>query len=719
MIHIHDLNGCAPMPLAHYLKALGILRLVSEQADQTARGWWEGERFRLATTLDSVELENFFLEKYEPTPLFNPWGARSGFYPGSSESTARSVLQAIEQSSDARFSVYKQVVLAVRNTINRTTTGTKPNNDQVDALILALKSTIRGKSALWLDTVASVLCTGDDKEIVYPALFGTGGSEGSGSYTSAYMSAIDDCLIKKKWNHAVKQLLYADNNVSNCYGNQTMGHFMPSGAATPWDLLIAFEGACMLRSAVVTRSETSGSRWLSSPFYVAPVAAGYISNGQIDEYALNKGKKMPGRGEQWFPIWRQPMTYGETSRVFIEGRAVTKRGRATDGWSMATAVAAHGTVRGVQEFIRYGYLQRNNLATHFAVPLGRFLVPDKVSPALACLDDLDRFHWLNHLRREARDKKAPARLAVAERNLTDALFSITQQPDNKSEWQAVLIALAQVEGVMATGSGFRAGPVPPLRPEWVMAADDGSPEYRLAVAFALQAAAFGKNEMKRWPIDPVRRHWLPLDENKPWRFAVSGTGSQARLESRSDVVIFGRSGIDDAIALVKRRLIEAAQKGWRRLPLTPAFKAYSTSADLAHLLSGNLDIDRTMVLARAIMSLDGKKWAANPLPPKPNPEEAYPDDVWIAIRLAMLPWTLPDGRKIGIDPAIIRRLESGDAATAIELARRRLMAAGIITTFHCGTVTTHVARCWAAALAFPITQTTAADFVRRLDPNAK
>jgi len=36
MMHIHDLNGCAPVPLAHYLKALGILRLVAEQADPGA-----------------------------------------------------------------------------------------------------------------------------------------------------------------------------------------------------------------------------------------------------------------------------------------------------------------------------------------------------------------------------------------------------------------------------------------------------------------------------------------------------------------------------------------------------------------------------------------------------------------------------------------------------------------------------------------------------------
>jgi hypothetical protein len=36
-------DGCAPVPLAHYLKALGILRLVLEQADGAARGIWQGD----------------------------------------------------------------------------------------------------------------------------------------------------------------------------------------------------------------------------------------------------------------------------------------------------------------------------------------------------------------------------------------------------------------------------------------------------------------------------------------------------------------------------------------------------------------------------------------------------------------------------------------------------------------------------------------------------
>ena len=74
MIHIHELGGCAPAPLAHYLKALGGLRLVADQADDNVRGWWEVDRFRLASKLSREELEEFFLRDYQPTPMFNPRG---------------------------------------------------------------------------------------------------------------------------------------------------------------------------------------------------------------------------------------------------------------------------------------------------------------------------------------------------------------------------------------------------------------------------------------------------------------------------------------------------------------------------------------------------------------------------------------------------------------------------------------------------------------------
>lgn len=702
-MNIHDLNGCAPVPLAHYLKALGILRLVSEQPDPTARGWWEGDRFRLATKLDREELEKFFLDQYEPTPIFNPWGGRSGFYPDSSEKGARAVLMAIERSNDPRFNAYQTAVKVTRDSIKTFCGDKKPQDEDKELLILALRRNVRGKSTLWLDAVSSIIGVGDSLKVNYAALFGTGGNEGSGSYTFAYMAAIEECLLKRLWNQAMPMVLFGENNVPDCNWDQSMGQFLPDCPGTPWDLLLAFEGACSVRSAVSSRNTTNSTKWMSSPFFVAPTSYGYASEARSDEYALKNGKELPGRGEQWFPLWSQPMLFAEVNQIFTEGRAVTKKGRATDGWSMVRAITSLGTRQGVNEFIRYGYQQRNNQATHFAVPLGRFRVPEHTLIKLACLDDLDA--WLPSLRRQARSKEAPARLRLVERRLSDALFAVAQHPDETSRWQTLLIGMADVEAVLRSGSGHKAGPVPPLRSEWVTAADDDTPEFRLALTCALQ-------------LDPVRRHWLPLDKDKPGRFATAGSGGKS-LQTGPKVVMQGRDGVNDAIALVSRRLWEAAQRGERRLPLTPAYRAVSTPTDLAELVAGRVDLNRTMALARALMAVNGRKWDTKPCPPQRPKNRRYPDDAWLIIRLAMLPWSLPDGRNIGVDPAIVRRLASGDATTATELALRRLRAAGINATVRVATVPPATARLWAAALAFPIDKKVAAEFVRRLDPNTQ
>ena len=277
---------------------------------------------------------------------------------------------------------------------------------------------------------------------------------------------------------------------------------------------------------------------------------------------------------------------------------------------------------------------------------------------------------------------------------------------------------------MRRGSGFRAQPVPRLRPEWVTASDDGTPEFRLALAFALQARSFHLEQAA--PVDPVRRHWLPLDRESPWRFSTTGTGSTARLDISPEVVMRGRRGLDDAVALVERRVVEASQRGSRHLPLKAAPNAAAGIAGLASLLSGGVDLDRTLTLARALMALDRKAWAGRyismGLPSAPDrSNEDWPDDAWLAIRLCALPWPLRARSgfelDIGIDPALVRRLAAGDAASAVGIALRRLGAAGVRCTVRVAAAPPATARLWAAALAFPITKRTAERFLHRLDPS--
>ena len=90
MIHEHPLPGCTPTPLASYLKALAVLRLVAEAGtdgggDLDATGFWRDDVFVLRTRLTKEELRIFFLDRYRPTPLLSPWNGRAGFLEGEDE----------------------------------------------------------------------------------------------------------------------------------------------------------------------------------------------------------------------------------------------------------------------------------------------------------------------------------------------------------------------------------------------------------------------------------------------------------------------------------------------------------------------------------------------------------------------------------------------------------------------------------------------------------
>lgn len=138
-VRVLELKGCAPAPLAHYLKALGILRLVVEQgADDGARGWWQDEHFRLLTKLTREELEGFFLQRYAPTPLLSPWNKGCGFFkpddPG---------LGPLEGSRASRLAEFRKGVAAARRLLDA--------QSHADAVVRAIKARTKTKSAFQSD----------------------------------------------------------------------------------------------------------------------------------------------------------------------------------------------------------------------------------------------------------------------------------------------------------------------------------------------------------------------------------------------------------------------------------------------------------------------------------------------------------------------------------------------------------------------------------------
>jgi CRISPR-associated protein Csx17 len=100
---VQHLDGCTPEPLMGSLKALGVLRIVAEQADDGVRGGWSDGVFVLESNHDRIGLVDFFLEGYAPTPIIAPWAGGSGFF-GADNRVALDMISGSESSRLTGFS---------------------------------------------------------------------------------------------------------------------------------------------------------------------------------------------------------------------------------------------------------------------------------------------------------------------------------------------------------------------------------------------------------------------------------------------------------------------------------------------------------------------------------------------------------------------------------------------------------------------------------------
>ena len=182
---VHDvvLSGCRPEPLASYLKALGVIRIVTEQKDPEVRGFWRGEHFVLRTALTRDALIRFFIEDWRPTSVIAPWNKGSGFWP----STSDEALRAIEASRDPRLSDYGATIATARRVITELKIVDPPEKGIVKTtLITHLRATVAESALAWLDAAAVLT----DADPVYPALLGTGGNDGRQDFSNNFMQRV-------------------------------------------------------------------------------------------------------------------------------------------------------------------------------------------------------------------------------------------------------------------------------------------------------------------------------------------------------------------------------------------------------------------------------------------------------------------------------------------------------------------------------------------------
>jgi CRISPR-associated protein Csx17 len=686
-IHIHRLHGCAPQPLAHYLKALGVLRLVAEQKDAAARAFWKDDVFVLATALDEAALSRFFLDEYVPTPMLTPWNGGSGFYP----KDAKQGIDAIAASTALRFQPYREAIASAKKIIG--VRAESPKKEEKTALLQDCRRTWTGRALDWLN--AAVVLSGEDGA-QYPALLGTGGNDGRLDFTNNQMQRLIELLDPTDG----APFPVAEGSLeASLFGrpaggllDRAIGQFLPGGnGINPWDFVLMLEGAILFQVAAVRRLDGAGLPQAAAPFAVRGQAGGYGSACAADESA---------RGEQWMPLWSGPASIAEVRGLFAEGRLQSGAGRAHKALDAARAVARVGVARGVSEFVRFGYIERNGQA-NLAVPLGRWPVQIIPDAQTHLLDEIDP--WVDNLRRASRSNTAPASVGRTLRVIEAAMLAVCRG-SSAERWQHVLLALADAEDLLTARPKAtveaRLQPIPRLSPEWLIAAGDADPEVRIAKAIASQTGPFDRRTATLF--GPVRAHCLPLDPASGFtRFAA---GADALLRDPR-VVWTGRDLASDLGQIALRRVIEHQRFGSSAFPLHG--RAFAPLDDITLFLDGALDEARIAGLARAFMAID---WPTAPAPSAP-PWPQHPSAIHAVFRLAYAPerviarepGTVRDREyEPRCDPAPIRLLLAGQLDAAAKAALARLGTRGVRSKIRLAVGSAALAARLAASLAIPV-----------------
>lgn len=604
---IIELSGCRTRPIGSYLKALGVLRLVGEQLDADATGSWVGDSFRLETAADKDALVAYFLDDYSPTPLVSPWNGGSGFAP--KDKAAIKAITAIAGSENARFADYRATIDRAKELVAEPTWSSGGKNAKMRQIALC-RSVLPDRAVEWLD---SSVVLADDRA-VFPPLFGTGGNDGRLEFSSNFMQRLVELLIEPRRRGAPGVDALLENALFGAAGaleKGTSGQYDPasidsdttsaSGNTTslsnPWDFIFLIEGGLVFASAAARRLGAGAGIRAAMPFCVDPSPIGAASSADGEE----------ARGEIWTPVWRQPATLPEITRLIGEGRAQWGRDQAGNGVDFAKAVATLGVDRGIDRFVRHGIVQRNGLA-FFSVPLGEVAVG--VRPDVKVLIQVDS--WLRRLKRQL-----PAAAAAARRRVEAAEYRAATQPTGRPALllQQVLVELADLESTIGRSPGRCEMPFPVgggtalAADDWLPRIDDGTPELRIAMALASARDIFPGGE-----LDPHKRTTSSLALSfRPVQLSTRGRLEWAPgppriggIGHRPIQALLADALVDREIRLGQRGADDGEPDG-RGVDLWFDTGLQIPPEDLLALAEGRLDLVRLGDLFRGLLLLDWRR----------------------------------------------------------------------------------------------------------------
>jgi CRISPR-associated protein Csx17 len=631
-MHELRLEGCTATPLGSYLKALAVLRLVTEQVEKDARGYWSGETFVLQSSLDEHSLLRFFLEQYAPTPIVAPWNGASGFYPKDNKEG----ITAIEGTTERRFQKYREAIGKCKAFKEVQEGKSDDEKSRRTTILLRCRAELSDAAVEWLDAAMGVAADGSRS---FAPVLGTGGNEGHLDYTNNFMARLASLLIAPDKKLPIRQLL------ANCvfgqptkgFQNLSAGQYDPGRAGganqgpgiahekipgNPWDLILTLEGAVAWASGLYRRQGVSYRSVLCSPFTVHATSVGYGSASEGDE----------ARAELWTPLWSRPVQYAELRVLLREGRASVQARAARNGLEFAEAACSLGVDRGIERFVRYNLLKRRG-DSFVAVPTGTFDTRYRSEADLMreMRSFLDRHSWL-----------WPAKDGTR-RQIDAAMMNVLAGKDGASP-RDVMVALGRRLRRVGMTTEHRL-PFQELsaRP-WLQACDFDKAEVRIAAALA---SLFTRD------VGSMADH-LSRGDN---RFAWEGTTLPARL-----------------LSVLQRRLQIGVAEETEVNPVRGRCEIHPGDATL--FIERSVDDDLIEELTFAFVTL---KWGEFERMEK-GIAAAEVSPIHALLKVLFLPGKVEvngEGKRLAGDARVLSLLRAGDIGAATQIAVHRLRVAGL------------------------------------------
>ena len=577
-------------PLASYLAAVGLLKVVGEQLDPEAVGSWKGGRFSLETRFGIQNISSFLANEYKPSPCFTPWNKDSGFLDGKPAPE-------FQQLEAARFAEIRRIVQVAAVLVPQFVSKGKLEKEAKVELVEALDRA--GDSDAWSAWLGICAITfrnqKGDQAMRFPALLGgTGGAFGRADFGVKFVKALQvatpehftaallgsdqpDLLIQ-----AADSLIY--DPASRSDGQQGYGvatrdtQESRSARANPAHLILLAEGMALFEGyAMTTTSDgdpSDGRQQAGFTLAVEHNSSGFPSSSWLE----NDGNTSE---ELWCPLWDQPCHYSDVRDALRRIALLPLPGQLRTGTDLALFASRLGRSLKLTGFARYAFPARIGQGTKIPSLIEVFSLAEEQADRSDALASSVRL--ASRLRSYAKNKAVPASYRHAAERLVAEVDVLAGGSGSYTELLRRLLAWRRQEEVsqqepkssdlQATGirRSFQFG-APALPPQWfgLLARELDGPEWRLALSL--------------------------------------GTGRIAQAKTRK----IGQSGRSRSADQERRQQTRFDQ------PLASG-RPYACLQDILLMLEGRLDAELIEDLAIGIAWIERRG-----LPKLPPPEEALP-----------------------------------------------------------------------------------------------